>query len=278
MSSPSNSPSRESEANSDIVNWYTFGVTNIETYIDAAFRSSRTNEAYLFMKDEYVLVDYAPGTKEDKVLNGPRFICDGYPSLMGTAFGEYGPDCAFGSHHGNEAFIFCMNLCAHIDYAPGTTNDKIIKGPTTITRMFPFLKGTVFESGVDAAFEATTEYEAYLFKGNEYALINYSHNNPHLVAICLISQGFACLKNTIFESGFDAAFASHRTDEAYLFKGDSYACINFAPATTNDYIIGGVKQILPNWPSLCGILPRKNAGVDCHDHVTSDAHQNQDEL
>ncbi|KAG5554224.1 hypothetical protein RHGRI_011922 [Rhododendron griersonianum] len=224
------------------------------SYINAAFRSSRTNEAYLFMKDEYLQLDYAPGTYNDRVLNGPLRISEGYPSLKNTTFAESGIDCAFGSHHGDEAFIFSGNLCAQINYAPGTTNDKIIHGPMTIIGMFPFFKGTVFESGVDSAFESTVHDEAYLFKGNQYTLINY--NDSHLIAIRHITEGFVSLKDTIFESGIEAAFASHRTNEAYLFKGDSYACINFAPHTTNDYTI--VKKILSSWPSLQGILPRKN--------------------
>ncbi|KAG1326143.1 Albumin-2 [Cocos nucifera] len=218
-----------------------------------------------------------PGTTDDRVVNGPLLICDGYPSLTDTAFAEHGIDCAFGSHNGDEAFIFSANLCAQINYAPGTTDDKIIKGPMTIAAMFPFFKGTVFESGVDAAFESTRTYEAYLFKGNRYALINYG-SDSHLIAIRLITQGFAGLKNTIFESGIEAAFASHRTDEAYLFKGDSYALINFAPGTTDDYIIGGVKKILPNWPSLRSILPRKNRGLDVHHHAKPDADRDHDEL
>ncbi|KAF5952131.1 hypothetical protein HYC85_010075 [Camellia sinensis] len=230
-------------------------VADSKSYIDAAFRSSRTNEAYLFMKNEYVLVDYAPRTRNDKVLNGPLFICHGYPSLGGTAFAEDGIDCAFGSHDRNVAFIFSGNLCAQIDYAPGTTNDKIIKGPMTISAMFPFFKWTRFENGVDAAFESTKQYEAYLFKDNQYALINYG-SKSHLIAIRNIAQGFPSLKNTMFESGIDAAFASHRTNEAYLFKKDYYALINFAPGTTSDYIIGGVKKIRENWPALSSILPR----------------------
>ncbi|KAF5958575.1 hypothetical protein HYC85_005800 [Camellia sinensis] len=80
------------------------------------------------MQDEYVLMDYAPGASKDKVLHGPVLVCHGYPSLTGTAFAEHGIDCAFGSHNENEAFIFSGNLCAQINYAPGTTNDKIIKG------------------------------------------------------------------------------------------------------------------------------------------------------
>ncbi|CAK9139962.1 unnamed protein product [Ilex paraguariensis] len=224
------------------------------SHIDAAFHSSCENEVYLFMKNEYVLVNYAPGTTNDKVLYGPLLIGAGYPSLKGTAFADPGIDCAFGSHHKDQAFIFSGNLCAQINYAPHSSNDKIIKGPMTITEMFPFFKGTVFESGVDAAFESTKKYEAYLFKGNQYALINYDYDS-HLISIRLIKQGFPSLANTIFESGFDAAFASHKTDEAYLFKGPYYARINFAPGTTDDYIIGGIKKILAYWPSLHNILP-----------------------
>ncbi|KAL6012335.1 hypothetical protein ACLOJK_002822 [Asimina triloba] len=254
-------------------------VSSNEAYINAAFRSSSKNEVYLFMKNEYVLLNYAPGTTNDRVVNGPLLICDGYPSLTGTAFAEHGIDCAFGSYDKNEAFIFSGNLCARINYAPGTTNDWIIKGPMTIAKMFSFFKGTAFESGIDAAFESTAKYEAYLFKGDKYALINYSSNGSHLIAIRGISEGYPSLRGTIFESGIDAAFASHSYNEAYIFKGDSYAVINFAPGTTNDYIINGPKQILPNWPSLSGILPWENNGLDVHYHTTSpDADRDHDEL
>ncbi|RHN63329.1 Albumin-2 [Medicago truncatula] len=64
-------------------------------YINAAFRSSRNNEAYFFMNDKYVLLDYAPGTPNDEVLNGPEFVRDGFRSLAHTVFGSYGIDCAF---------------------------------------------------------------------------------------------------------------------------------------------------------------------------------------
>uniref|UniRef100_A0A803LPQ6 CCHC-type domain-containing protein n=1 Tax=Chenopodium quinoa TaxID=63459 RepID=A0A803LPQ6_CHEQI len=143
----------EAESNnntaSSVKDWYTDGVCKLNGFIDAAFRSSLSNEAYL---------DYAPGTANDRVINGPLFIPYGFPSLKGTAFADW--------------------------------------------------------------------------------------------------------RNTIFESGFDAAFASHRNNEAYLFKGDSYALINFAPGSADDYLIGGVKKILPNWPSLQSILPRNNRGID----------------
>ncbi|XP_052197283.1 uncharacterized protein LOC127804459 [Diospyros lotus] len=246
-----------------IYDWYANRVEDIQSYINAAFRARSTDEAYLFMENEYVLVNYAPGSTNDWIVNGPLFICDGYPSLIGTAFGEYGIDSAFDTDS-TEAFIFSGKLCAYIDYAPGSKNDKILQGPMTITAMFSFFKDTVFENGIDAAFRSTTRDEAYLFKGNQYALIDY--NSKSKIAIRYINKGFYSLIGTIFESGIEAAFASHRSNEAYIFKGDQYAFINFAPGSTDDYIIGGVKKIPDNWPSLGEILPRKNRGLDEHDH------------
>ncbi|TKY53632.1 Albumin-2 protein [Spatholobus suberectus] len=135
----------------------------------------------------------------------------------------------------------------------------------TIAAMFPFFKDTVFEDGIDAAFRSTRSHEAYLFRGDKYALVDYDSKN--LIAIRNITDGFPSLLGTVFASEIDAAFASHREDEAYLFKGELYALINFAPGTTDDHIVGGnIKHILTNWPSLRSILPLKNKGLDTHDH------------
>ncbi|CAL5203252.1 unnamed protein product [Lathyrus oleraceus] len=225
-------------------------------YINAAFRSSFNGEAYLFIDDKYVLVDYAPGTGDDKLLNGPLPLPAGFKSLDGTVFGTYGVDCAFDTDN-DEAFIFYENFTALINYAPHTYNDKIISGPKKISDMFPFFKGTVFENGIDAAFRSTKEKEVYLFKGDLYARIDYGKN--YLVqSIKNISTGFPCFTGTVFENGVDAAFASHRTNEAYFFKGDYYALVKISPGGIDDYIIGGVKPILENWPSLRGIIPQKS--------------------
>ncbi|XP_020250312.1 albumin-2-like [Asparagus officinalis] len=197
----------------------------------------------------------------DKILNGPLLIRDGFPSLAKTAFAEHGIDCSFGSYDSKEAYIFTGNLCARINFAPRSTDDRIIEGPVTIAEMFPFFKGTGFENGVDAAFEYSADYEAYIFKGDRYALINYKQ--PRLIGgPKKITDGFHSLRGTIFESGIEAAFASHTKNEAYLFKGDQYALINFAPGGTDDYIITGPKKITPSWPSLATVLPHKNHGLD----------------
>ncbi|PRQ35102.1 putative Hemopexin-like domain-containing protein [Rosa chinensis] len=96
-----------------------------------------------------------------------------YPSRAKPLHAEHGIDCAFGSHDGDEAFLFSGNLCAPINYSPGTLKGLITKPLMTITAMFPFLKKREFKSSIDAAFESTRKYEAYLFKDDRYALINY---------------------------------------------------------------------------------------------------------
>jgi hypothetical protein len=225
-------------------------------YTNAAFRSSRNNEAYFFINDKLLLLDYAPGTSNDKILYGPVLVRHGFPSLDNTKFGSYGIDCAFDTDN-DEAFVFYQSLCAKIDYAPHTDKDKIISGPMQIAEMFPFLEGTGFEHGIDAAFRSTLNKEVYLFRGDKYARIDYGTNS--LVQIIRdISDGFTCFKDTIFEKGIDAAFASHISNEAYLFKGDNFVRISFTPGESHDVIMGGVRQTRDVWKSLQDIIPLKN--------------------
>ncbi|ESW16551.2 hypothetical protein PHAVU_007G276401 [Phaseolus vulgaris] len=142
-------------------------------------------------------------------------------------------------------------------------NDKILSGPTTIAEMFPVLKNTVFENGIDSAFRSTKGKEVYLFKGNKYGRIMY--DSKQLVGtIRNITDGFPVLKGTIFENGIDACFASHKENQAYLFKGENYVRIIFTPGTTDDTLVGDVKSIFNGWPLLRGILPLDNKGVDAH--------------
>jgi hypothetical protein len=224
-------------------------------YINAAFRSSRNNEAYFFINDKYVLLDYAPGTSNDKILYGPVLLRDGFKSLAHTIFGNYGIDCAFDTDN-NEAFIFYENFCARINYAPHSDKDEIILGPKKIADMFPFFKGTEFENGIDAAYRSTKGNEVYLFKGDKYARIDYETN--HLIGIKSIVDGFTCFRGTIFENGIEAAFASHKTNEVYFFKGEYYARVSVTPGASNDKIINGVKRTLDYWPSLRDIISEKN--------------------
>lgn len=244
------------------IKYYKEDVTQICSYIDSAFRSTNKNEAYIFIKQKYVLINYAPGSTNDRILDGsPHNIGESFPSLAGTAFAEYGIDASFACHRNAEAFIFSGNLCALINFAPRSTGDWILEGTKTIRQMFPFFRGTIFDKGVDAAFESTVTGEAYLFKGSDYALVNY--DKEELIAIRPITDGFPCLRGTEFERDVDAAFASHTPNQAYLFKGNTYILFHFTPGENKDYIINGPKEIVPGiWPALTAILPVRNIGLD----------------
>ncbi|XP_014512929.1 albumin-2-like [Vigna radiata var. radiata] len=222
-------------------------------YINAAIRSSRDHEVYFFAKNKYVRLHYTPGTYDDKILTNLRLISGAFPKLAGTPFADPGMDCAFDTE-ATLAYVFSGNKCAYIDYAPGTYNDKILAGPTTIAQMFPVLRNTVFADGIDSAFRSTRGKEVYLFKGNKYVRIAY--DSKQLVgSIRNIADGFPILNGTIFESGIDACFATHKNSEAYLFKGDKYVRIKFSPGSYDDTLIGDVRPILDGWPVLRGILP-----------------------
>ncbi|MFI1303021.1 hemopexin repeat-containing protein [Streptomyces sioyaensis] len=226
--------------------------------IDASFRSSRKDEVYLFRGNQYALVKSAPGTTDDKIINGPKAIAEGWPSLKGTVF-ENGIDAAVQSPaNTEEVYLFKGDQYALVNYAPGTTGDKIINGPKAITEGWPSLKGTVFEKGVDAALRSSRKDEVYLFKGDQYALVKSAPGTTDDKIINgpkAITEGWPSLKGTVFENGIDAAVQSPaNTEEVYLFTEDQYVLVNYAPGTTDDKIINGPKLIAEGWPSLKGTV------------------------
>uniref|UniRef100_A0A0E0DBG4 Uncharacterized protein n=1 Tax=Oryza meridionalis TaxID=40149 RepID=A0A0E0DBG4_9ORYZ len=181
------------DAADEVNEYYTEGVTDVDNYIDSAYRSTRKNEAYIFIREENVVMNYGPATRDDKIISGLRYIGNTLQSLVGTAFAEHGIDAAFACHdnHGflcarSEAMIFSANLCARINFAPRTTRDRIIQGPKTISQMFPFFKGTSFEKGIDAAFESTVTGEDTTHCGCVQVL-------PRLLLVCNRYWSCPCL-------------------------------------------------------------------------------------
>ncbi|KAL5079896.1 hypothetical protein RYX36_008317 [Vicia faba] len=220
--------------------------------IGAAFRSSKHNECFVFVDDKYVVLNYAPGGRKDRILKGPQHIVAGFPVLARTPF-ENGINCAFETQH-NEAYIFSGDHCARIDYAPHSTHHaKIHRGPTKITNVFTCLRGTAFEHGIDAAIR-TLNTRVLLFKGDAYALMDYHTDSIH--ANHYIRTGFKTLVGTVFENGIDAAFKSDKNDEAYIFKQQYYACVNIDQGhPIGGHLLGGrVKRIHDDWNALRGIM------------------------
>ncbi|GKV36016.1 hypothetical protein SLEP1_g44200 [Rubroshorea leprosula] len=211
----------------------------IDIYISAAFRSAAKNEAYIFMGEFFLCVNYL----EDRIVERPNFLDSG-PRWL-SRFGARRVRCAFACHRGHRAFIFSRDFCAYINH-----KIKVIYWQKEIKLMFPFLKDTIFESGLDAAFEAEDD-KAYLFKGNQYNYINYEKRSS--ITSGTITEKFSCLKDTKFEDGIEAAFASHKRGEAYLFKGNFCALINF-----DDNCLVEVDTIRNKWPNFGSLVPCKN--------------------
>lgn len=234
-------------------------ICKVGHYIESAFNfNDGEEEVYLFLADQCLLINYAPGTTDDYIIKGPQTIGDLLPYLKDTIFAS-GIDAAFTSSTKNEAYIFRSNIYALINFDEG----NIIQGPKLITDSFYSLKNTIFAKGIDAAFTSSRKNEAYIFRGNQYALINFAPGTTDDYIIQgpkNITDSFSSLEGTIFENGLDAAFSSSRKNEAYIFKGDTYALIDYAPTTADDYIIQGPKKITESYYSLKGILPMYPSG------------------
>ncbi|KAM7515814.1 hypothetical protein LguiA_005397 [Lonicera macranthoides] len=230
---------------------------NVAHYFDCAFNFNDRLEAFLFTTDHCLQLDYIPGSPRDYIVKGPISIGDFFPSLKYTIFST-GIDAAFTSSAKDTAYIFRSNIYAVINFVSG----NIIEGPKKITDGFYYLKDTIFEHGIDAAFASHRCNEVYLFKGNQYARINLAPGTKDYFLTCpmAIALGFNSLQGTVFEDGIDAAYRAKAKDEAYIFKGDTYALINYAPGCILDYIIRLVTPISSGFRCFKGIIPKYPCG------------------
>ncbi|XP_021732962.1 albumin-2-like [Chenopodium quinoa] len=218
----------------------------------------------VFIQNEYVVISYdSESPSKDQLVCGPLMICDGFPELYSTKFSDRGIDFAFGCHDVDEAFLFSCYECTKIKYSPITFTGEVIIENRRYKEMFPCLKKINFGDPLyTAAFESTVANEAYILYNSRYVLFNYSEKK--LTATGLITELFPCLCKTFFTSDIEAAFASHKRNQVYLFKGNSYVLIQYNPANADDSkIIFGPEEVVPTkWPSLSDFVPYKNIGFD----------------
>ncbi|KAM7486056.1 hypothetical protein LguiA_002065 [Lonicera macranthoides] len=173
---------------------------NVGHYVDCAFNFNNQVEAFIFTTDQCLQINYAPATTEDFIIKGPMSI----------------------------VYMFRSNMYILLNFVSG----DIIGGPKKITDGFSSLENTIFEHDIDATFASNRDDEAYIFKGNQYALTNFA---PGITDDYLlnppkkITLGFPSLEGIVFQDGLDAAFTAKAKNEAYIFKGNTYALINYAP-------------------------------------------------
>lgn len=218
--------------------------------IDAAFSSSVANECYIFVKDKYVVVNYAPGGKKKDIIKGPENIVDGFPMFARTLF-QYQIDSSFDTGN-NVVYFFAGDQCVKTEYTPDSpAKARLLEGPSPIIKMFPCLKGTVFENGIDAIVTAPNKEYVFLFKGNQKGDLLFNSNSIEYIQKISDYYTFQPFFGTVFEGGIDAAFNTQVNNEIYIFKGNDYAHYNMV---TRQFLNGIIKEVSVEWPALKSIL------------------------
>ncbi|KAM7190393.1 Hemopexin-like domain containing protein [Rhypophila sp. PSN 637] len=169
---------------------------------------------------------------------------------------------AFESPAINEAYFFSGSRYARIQYSPGTPDEKITYGPTTIAAEWKTLEKAGFaSSGIDAAMAIRDspghENQVYFFSGTKYLRIRFTPGTPDeelLNGPTEISSGWASLDKAGFKT-VDAILpitgVESAKGEAYVFSGDQYVRVKVNPGVhRGDTIVFGPANIADEWPNL----------------------------
>ncbi|QRV80468.1 hemopexin domain protein [Ceratobasidium sp. AG-Ba] len=141
--------------------------------VDTILPTGDDNEAYFFAQDEYALIDVAPGTNSDKLINGPKKIATEWPSLKAAGCKIVDAVLPF-PRVKKQAYFFCGAQYTVIHYAPGTTDDYIVQTPRPIAENWLSLADNGF-TRVDSALPHPDNIdEAYFFYKDRYVLVKIS--------------------------------------------------------------------------------------------------------
>jgi hypothetical protein len=151
--------------------------------IDCAF-NGKQNQVFIFSGNKCAIIQYVPGsdhsTKGD-VIKGPFPINQKFTQLQGTRF-EYDIDAAI-RYTEKYVYLFKKEKCIQLNYLTGEHY-----GERRIHECFPFLVGTVFETGIDAAFASNDTGNAYIFKGKHYVRINVAERDGKAMGNFIVSS------------------------------------------------------------------------------------------
>ncbi|KAI8536120.1 hypothetical protein RHMOL_Rhmol10G0231600 [Rhododendron molle] len=140
----------------------------VDYELNAAFGSGE-NEAIFFLGDECAKINYSSNPSHEI-----KQITEMFPFLQCTPF-ECSIDAALESWKSNEAFLFKDDQCVCINYS--SDNCSLVGTIRPIVELFPILKDTFFDSGIQAACAKSITncycYEVVLFKKDRWAWIKY---------------------------------------------------------------------------------------------------------
>ncbi|KAG9126156.1 hypothetical protein FRC07_004675 [Ceratobasidium sp. 392] len=141
--------------------------------VDAVLPTGDGYEAYFFARDEYALINAAPGTNSDWVINGPKKIASEWPSLKKAGCKTVDAVLPYPGVE-KQAYFFCGSKYTVIKYAPGTTDDVIVHEPKDISAGWPSLSGIGFDVIDSALPNPAKKDEAYFFSGDQYVLVSFT--------------------------------------------------------------------------------------------------------
>ncbi|MGY1451847.1 glycosyl hydrolase family 18 protein [Streptomyces sp. SS8] len=143
-------------------------------------------------------------------------------------------------------------------------------GSGSIAEELSSLRGTAFESGVDAAFELekNDKRQLMLFRGGQYSRVEIPIDSPDDVRTKgpgAIGDFFHVLRNTPFQYGVDAAVGDNE-NSALLFRGDQVGLLKVTIDANGDEWLAPPARIATAMPVLAdtGFDDRVDAALQLH--------------
>ncbi|KAG8780961.1 hypothetical protein FRC12_022387 [Ceratobasidium sp. 428] len=148
--------------------------------VDAVLPTGDGYEAYFFARDEYALINSAPGTNSDWVVNGPKKIATEWPSLKQAGCKSVDAVLPYPGV-AKQAYFFCGLEYVVVKYTPGTTDDALVHRPRSISSGWPSLARIGFRRIDSVLPNPANEKQAYFFSEDKYALVEFVPGGPDKV-------------------------------------------------------------------------------------------------
>jgi len=171
-----------------------FAKTPFQYQIDSSFDAG-DNVAFFFSRDQCVKTNYSPDSPSAKprLLQAPTPIRVMFPCLEGTIF-ENGIDAILRAPNPICVYLFKGDQAGTLVFNSNTIVD--IARICDYNTFIPFI-GTVFEGGIDAAFNSHVGDEVFIFKGPYYAHYDVKKNQFLNGIIKRISDDWPALQSIL---------------------------------------------------------------------------------
>ncbi|QRV79940.1 hemopexin domain protein [Ceratobasidium sp. AG-Ba] len=121
--------------------WPSLKEAKFET-VDAALRTpGHPNQAYFFSGNKYVRVEFQVGQTNDRIVDGPKSIHEGWPNL---AFREIDMALPRPDNDQQGVYLFSEDKYMQVKVDVGGPNDEVISDEREVAKYWPALKEAGF--------------------------------------------------------------------------------------------------------------------------------------